>query len=411
MLNLQTTSNANKRLRVVGAIWEFLESTVLGKTKKIVLVGGAGSGKSYTVAQFLLNLVHEYDDLSILITRKYNTTLRYTTIPLMHELMRQLEIEYLENKSEQILVFPTGSTIRFLGLDDPEKIKSAEFNIVWMEEATEFEYEDYLQLTLRLRRRNKHGVNKLILTFNPISKASWIYKEFFLTPQPDVRIHRSTYQDNPFLTADFIRSLKKLIEQDERFYRVYALGEWADIGKQVYTNYVVQEIHGDFSDKVVYGLDFGYINPTALVKVAITGDSIYVLDEFYRSYLTNSDLIAELKRQNVGKHIIVCDSAEPARIKELQLAGFNAVPASKANLLHEIDMIKRFKIVIDPKCVNFIKEIESYSWRTDKNGNTLEEPVKFNDHLMDAMRYAVTWALAKKRTPARTGKVDITARW
>lgn len=398
-------------MKVVGTIWDFLKDAVYSKARKIVLVGGAGSGKSYTTAQFLLALAHEYPDLAILITRKYNTTLRYTTIPLMHQLLKQFELEYLENKTEQIIVLPNASTIRFLGLDDPEKIKSAEFNIIWMEEATEFDYEDYLQLSLRLRRQNKHGVNKMILTFNPISKSSWVYKEFFTKEQPDTRIHRSTYQDNPFLSEDFIKSLHKLIEQDERYYKVYALGEFADIGKQVYTNYEIKNIDGDFSDKVIYGLDFGYNNPTALVKVATTGESIYILDEFYKSHLTNSELIEHLKQLNIGRHTIVCDSAEPDRIRELQLAGFNAVPAIKKNVLHEIDQIKRHKIIIDPRCVNFIKEIEGYSWKTDKNGNVLEEPVKFNDHLMDAMRYAVMFTLSRTNSRPIVTKLSIEPRW
>ena len=374
-------------VQTIAKAYDWLERR---KTKVNIIYGGAGAGKSYTLAQFIIfDILLSQKNKRVLITRKYNPSLKLSSIKLFHEILRELGIPYEEHKSEQLFVFHNGNELFFRGLDDPEKIKSMEFNYIWLEEATEFDFEDYIQLRLRLRRFTSDHRNKMFLTFNPISRKHWLYKEFFTKPQDDVSILRLTYKDNPFLNEDYCNMLEALQYQDERLYKIYALGEFADLISLVYTNYHIEEIEGDYSDRIICGLDFGYNNPSALVKLAITDSEIIVLDEFYKSYLTNSELIQELRKIGITNELIVCDSAEPARIRELQQAGFNAVPASKTNVLHEIDMLKRFKIRISPHCVNFIKEIETYSWKVDKNGNILEEPVKFNDHLMDAMRYAV----------------------
>jgi len=375
------------KIEVIKKAFRFLNES---KAKVTILYGGAGAGKSYAIAQFLLlKRAIKYPNKRILICRKYNNTLRLSVYRLIKEILTQLNIPFTERISEQTISLLNGTELIFRGLDDPQRIKSSEFNYIWMEEATEFSYEDYVQLRLRLRRHTAGQRNQMYLSFNPISKKHWLYKEFFQRIQDDVNILKLTYKDNPFLTADFRKVIENLQNQDERLYKIYALGEFADLTNLVYTNYEITPIEGDLSDKIVYGLDFGFNNPSALVKVAITDDSIYILDEFYRSYLTNAELIQELKRFGVGNGLIVCDSAEPARIRELQEAGFNAVPCVKTNVLHEIDLIKRYKIKIAPHCVNFIKEIETYAWKTDRNGNILEEPVKFMDHTMDALRYAV----------------------
>jgi len=385
--------NRRKRHKLIGKFYRFLA----GSKKRInLLFGGAGSGKSYAMAQFFIKKFYEEEDKRFLILRKTLPSLRITAYKLILDLLREYGLPYSLNKSEMLITYGTNEML-FKSLDDREKIKSYEGNYVWVEEATEITYEDFLQLNLRLRRRTDR-LNQMYLTFNPISRLHWIYKELVEKKRDDVAILHSTYKDNPFLSEDYIKELEDLKNQDETYYQVYALGEWGVLKNIVYTNYeLVDAWPGEF-DEVIYGLDFGYNNPTALVEVDIKDREIYLRELLYQTHLTNEDLITRLCELIPKKDsYIYADPAEPARIEEIQRAGFNVHPADKS-VKDGIDFVKRQRLHILKDSVNLIKEISGYKYKEDKDGNVLEEPVKFRDHLMDAMRYAVYTHL-KKESP------------
>jgi len=373
------------KVKVIRKIYSFLKEC--RKQKEIVVYGGAGSGKSYTVAQFLIieKLLNSRNK-RLLVTRKYNPSLRVTTWKLVHELLDEFEIPYIENKTEQVLQLPRRNEIYFRGLDDAEKIKSSEFNYIWMEEATEFDYEDYLQLKLRLRRAT-NSVNQMFLTFNPV--AGWTQKQFFEQESDDIAILQTTYVDNPFLDIEYAKMLEFLKEQDEVYYQIYTLGRYAILKNKIYSNYQIVSKMPESFDEVIYGIDFGYNNPSVILEIGLKDDNIYVTKELYKTHLTNEELIEKLKYFVKSKNAeIYADSAEPARIEEIARAGFNIYPAKK-DVKDGIDFLKRKMIYLYKDCANTIKEIQMYKWKENKNGEILDEPVKFNDHAMDALRYAV----------------------
>ena len=373
------------RVKVIRKIYSFLKEC--RKQKEIVVYGGAGSGKSYTVAQFLIiEKLLKQRNKRLLITRKYNPSLRVTTWRLIHELLEDLEIPYSENKTEQVLQLPRRNEIYFRGLDDAEKIKSSEFNYIWMEEATEFTFEDYLQLKLRLRRATT-SVNQMFLTFNPV--AGWTQKQFFEQESDDVAILHTTYLDNPFLDKEYTEMLELLKEQDEAYYQIYTLGRYAILKNKIYNNYQVVSRMPEMYDEIIYGVDFGFNNPSVILEIGLKDDNIYIIKELYETHLTNEELITKLKSfvENVNSEIYA-DSAEPARIEEIARAGFNVYPAEKS-VKDGIDFVKRKMIYLYEECANAAREIQMYKWKEDRKGNVLDEPVKFNDHAMDALRYAV----------------------
>lgn len=378
-----------KEVRTILKIWNFLKDS---KEKVVIVYGGAGSGKSYTVAQYIIfNLCLLKKNKHILITRKTNPALRLTAYRLVKSILEQMRdtIPYEEQVSEQIIRFPlTGSTIFFRGIDNPEKLKSSEFNYIWMEEATEFTFEDYQQLRLRLRRATAGDRNQMFLTFNPV--ASWIQEYFFeQRKEKDTAILKTTYVDNPYLTDDYREQLLGLEKQDKAYYQIYTLGEFAVLEHIIFTNYTIEDKMPENYDEIIYGLDFGYNNPTALLEIGIKDDEIYILRELYETKLTNTELIERMKDfVRFTDAEIYCDSAEPQRIEEIRQAGFNAYPSTK-EVKYGIDFVKKFPLHINSNCVNTIKEIRAYRWKEDRNGNIIDEPVKFTDHTMDAMRYAI----------------------
>lgn len=371
-------------IKIIGKFDEFLTDNL--DKEVLVSYGGAGSGKSYSTAQHIILRALEEDNKRILITRKTLPALRVSCLQLIKDLLNEYEIPYELNKSE--LEMKIGSNqILFKSLDNPEKIKSSEFNYIWAEEATELTHQDYLQLRLRLRRKNELK-NQLIMTLNPIDQFHWIRAKVLDTPNEDMASFQSNYKMNPFLSKEYIEQLEGLAEIDENYYRIYALGEWGVLQNLIYSNWDVVDKTPETYDEIVYGLDFGYINPTCLVEVRIKENEVWARELVYQSHLTNSDLIEIMKDKIDKGKAIYADSAEPQRIEEIYQAGFNIYPSEK-NVQFGINRVKQYKLHILEDSVNLIKEIRSYKWKEDKEGRILEEPVKFNDHAMDAMRYAL----------------------
>lgn len=372
-------------IEVIEHIYDFLLNC---KNKVVVLYGGSGAGKSYTIAQYLLIEKLYKTPARVLVTRKVNPSIRLSVYKLFLELLEKYKIPYEEARSIQTIYFPlSGAELIFRGMDDPEKIKSAEFNYIWMEEANEFDFDDYQQLKLRLRRPSK-DINQLFLSFNPV--MSWI-KDFLFDQQAekDIGILNLTYKDNPFLPSEYIELLKTLETQDDAYYTVYVLGQFAEIGEAIYTKWeMLNEMPTRFDD-IVYGVDFGFNFPSVILEVGLQDNNIYVLREFYETRLTNADLIQVMKKFITNKkRTIYCDPSEPDRIEEMRREGFFATKGDN-DVLAGIDFLKSRRIYINPECVHTLKEIRNYSWQ--KAGTIiLDKPVKINDHTMDALRYATT---------------------
>ena len=366
----------------------------------LLLYGGAGSGKSYSTAIWLLEKALKERNKRFLITRKTLPSLKVSCLQLFRELLSKYNLSYEFNKSELEMVINTNQ-ILFKSLDNADKIKSAEFNYIWAEEATELTHQDYLQLRLRLRRKNDLN-NQIIATFNPIDQFHWLKTK--VLDREKVSSFQSNYKMNPFLSREYIEQLEGLAEVDENYYRIYALGEWGVLKNLIYSNWDVVDKTPETYDEIVYGLDFGYINPTCLVEVRIKENEVWARELVYQSHLTNSDLIEIMKDKIDKGKAIYADSAEPQRIEEIYQAGFNVYPSEK-NVQFGINRVKQYKLHILEDSVNLIKEIRSYKWKEDKEGRILEEPVKFNDHAMDAMRYALA-SLQKTNRPVVVADVE-----
>ncbi|MCL2888439.1 MAG: PBSX family phage terminase large subunit [Elusimicrobia bacterium] len=359
--------------------------------RTVVNAGGARSGKSYALAQLLLMRAHNNPGLNVGITRKTMPALKMTAMRLFIDLLKKYKLYSAKNHNKMEHYYDLGvSRVQFFSLDDPEKIKSSEFNYIWMEEATEFTYADYITLLTRLSASTaKNLKNQIFLTFNPSDANCWIAKN--LLPSPDVQTIYSCYKDNPFLTADYIETLESLKNVDDNYYRVFTLGEWGRNKNIIYENYNFVDAPPQNALEIIWGIDFGFNNPAALVKIYLTDEGVTAEEKLYKTNLTNKNIIERLSSiippADRGQ-TIYADAAEPDRIKEIYDAGFNILPANKA-VNPGIMSVKNRNLFILKSSANLIKEIQSYVWKTDLNGNVLEEPVKFNDHALDALRYAV----------------------
>lgn len=360
-------------------------------TRFVINYGGAGSGKSYTQTQHEIIRCLQRKE-KILVIRKVNTTLKDSVISLFNTILInwQLQSFYTENKSLQYLQFENGSQILFKGMDDPEKIKSiAGITRVWIEEASELTKDDFMQLNLRLRGRDNL---QMTLTFNPIDEEHWIKKHFFDTPEIRERttIIKTTYQNNRFIDEAYKSELESYQNIDKNYYKIYALGEWGGITEGRIFPIWEQIEHFPEIDGYWYSLDFGFSNdPTAIVKTIQFKEKIYIDEILYRTGLTNADIASNLFASGYSGEPVICDSAEPKSIVELQLLGINAIGADKrpGSIMAGIDFLKRHKILVTQRSTNVIKENRYYQWKQDKEGKFINQPKDWLNHSIDAIRY------------------------
>lgn len=368
----------------------------------VINVGGARSTKSFSILQLLLLLCCKYKGLQILIVRKTLPSLRDSTLIPFYDLLLSLNLmSKMREEKQGLNFFINGNRIKFGSVDDPEKWKSTEWNYIFMEEMNEFNLEDYRQLKLRLSAKNPYSElrNQLFGALNPIDEFHWV-KELIIDPiidsktgvnnAPDeVQVINSIYKYNRTLSADYIQYLESLINQDINHYRIYVKGEWGRLEHLIYTNWAIAEsMPAEFEDEF-YSLDFGFNNPSALLHHVWDGKEVWEEELIYRSKLTNSDLIKEMDKLGINKNKnIYADSAEPDRIKEIQRAGYLCKASNKTKDTG-IDYIKRIKVNVLKTSTNIIKEKRAYSYKVDRNGHVIDEPIDFMNHAMDAERYGI----------------------
>lgn len=363
------------RIRVNEKIYKHIQKS----DSPVIIYGGSMAGKSYTIAQYIIIKLLSKKQVA-LVLRKYASTIRYSTWKLFQNILSSLGFRDFTRYSE---MYFNGSEIFFRGVDEIEKIKGIEASIVWMEEATEFTEEDYIQASLRARV----GEKKVILSFNPLYRE-WLYKLI-----QDNKSLKVTVKDNPFIEPDQIKILERLTGINRK---VYLEGEFArEDERLVFKNPIILDTDLAYKD-IVWGLDFGYNNPTALVKIGITENWEFVVMEDYKiSHITNSELVDIMKSIGV-KELVVADSSEPQRIVELRNAGFNVVGSIKTRVFEQIQRLLEEKIYFSRKAVNTLKEIETYSFKTNREGIVEDEVIKLNDHCIDAMRYAIYYVLQSR---------------
>lgn len=369
--------------------------------------GSAGSGKSYSIAQkIIIRCCNE--PIKVLVCRRYATTLRNSCFSLFKEILSKWKITpYVKIKeTDMSITFPNGSQILMIGLDTEEKLLSLNnISTVWIEEAYEVEREKVEQLNLRMRGAAAN--QQLLLSWNPISKSSWLYKFIVEEPPESSIFHHSTYKDNPFLNAEYIAALDEMATRNPAKYRVYGLGEWGvDVEGLVITNWRAEEFNpmelasGGLEHRV--GMDLGWIDKTAILDTLYDRSSrtIYVFNEFYKSGCQPSQLVEAIRDMNLTKTKIYVDAAEPRTIQFFRNEGIRAEPCAKGkdSVKAGLMFLQDCLIIVHPSCKNFIMELENFSYIKSKiTGEYTEDTTHEFSHAIDACRYAYSDIYTNKK--------------
>lgn len=372
-----------------------------------VIYGGAGSGKSYAVAQKKI-FQHLNGKRNTMVVRQVTRTHRHSTFAMLKQVIYNWNVQDLFriNKSDLTITRLGGGQIAHVGLDDVEKLKSFTFDTgpltdIWVEEASEMRQENDLeQLNLRLRGKSTIPF-QMTLTFNPISALHFLKKRFFDYKLEDAFILKTTYKDNKFIDEAYKKQLEALKDKNPTMYDIYALGEWGVLGDLVYTNYIVEDFDRSiFDGQEDCGLDWGYNDPAAGIKIGFKDDNLYLCDELYVRGHDNDELMQDAESIfDKKRHLVIADNSEPKSIKYWRKNGWRIQGAKKGkdSVKFGIGWIRSKKKIIHPSLQNAINEITTYSYRKDKDGNTTEEPVDYRNHIMDAMRYALERRIAERK--------------
>lgn len=381
-----------------------LQAYESGKYRVIGNQGSSRSTKTYSISQLLALYIPYNQKKSISIVSPSLPHLKRGAMRDFFEILEGAGIYKVEshNKTDQVYRYPNGSYVEFFGVDEPGKVRGPGRDILFVNEANLIPYAVYTQLALRTRE-------VIFIDFNPVDEMNWVYDVVDYTGgtdeqgkeiKPNLMIH-STYLNNPFIPADQRHEIEKLKLADENLWNVFGLGLRGKSSELIYNHWkTVKEL--PLRGEIFMGCDFGFNVPSALVLCELYEGAIYVKELLYKPRLTTNDLVQEFAELGVSKTIeIYCDCAEPKTIEELKRAGYNAWEADK-DVTEGIRKVKSYPLYVTEDSINMIKEFKGYKWKTDTNGKVVQdkdkdEPVKFMDHSMDAMRYAVFTKLATDR--------------
>ncbi len=382
-----------------------------------VVKGSRASKKSKTAALWYIAQLskEKYQQANLLVVRRTFRTLKDSCFAELKWAINRLGVQDMWRAKESPLEIEnvkTGQKIYFRGLDDPLKVTSITVEQgylcwLWIEEAYEIPDESAFD-TLDESVRGEVPpplFKQTTLTFNPWSETHWLKRRFFDGQRDsDVLAMTTNYTCNEWLDEADKRMFERMKRDNPRRYRVAGLGDWGVTEGLIFDNWTVDSfsidelLYGENGDRFlcVYGLDYGYSNdPTAFIAAAVNPADklLYIFDEHYQTRMINSEIAAMIKKKGYQKERIRADCAEPKSNEELRRAGISRIqPAEKGkdSILHGIAVLQEYRMIVHPLCKATAAELSSYCWQKDDAGAGINKPVDKDNHLMDALRYAMS---------------------
>ncbi len=416
---------------------------LLNDTKRYILMyGGRDSAKSYFAAQKVIIDTMRKPYSRFVLVRKVYADIKDSQFQTIKDIVNSYGLMDYFNFTEnplRIVFKKNGNMIIARGLDKEHKTKSIKDPTgVWYEEMNEIGFNDFLKTTTSLRG----GIIQEIATFNPEMETDWINSYFFPNKETfekadgnfhwvksirnDTTILHTTYRDNKYVTPQSAVLLESFKAVDDNYYRIYTLGLWGGVLEGlIYDNWQLFDSPSSCSGQAAqsdsyrestkllgYGLDWGFTNdPTAIIRVDMGEDTLYLDEILYKKGLTNQELAREMVSCGISTtDEIIADSAEPKSIQELYASGFNVHPALKGpdSIRAGISKIRQYKIKVTSRSRNLIRELKNYRWKMDKDGNSLNVPIDNFNHGLDGIRYVVmNKTMVRKRRIHSVRAIDI----
>lgn len=370
------------------------DALATGKYRIIANKGGTRSTKTWSLLQLML-IIATSQKVLISIVSESMPHLRKGAMRDMERILDNAMLvedkHYQRNRTENTLTFPNGGMIEFFSVDSYTKVHGAQRDYLYINECNNIEWEIYRQLAIRTSK-------VVFLDWNPRSAFWWDER---LEGRGDSILIKSTYLDNPFLSASQIAEIESN-KGDENWWRVYGLGENGSVEGLVYSRYRIVQSMPTTGKMRFYCIDFGFTNdPTAILRVTLQGGELWIEELAYQVGMLNKDIAEVLVNSGATRlDNIVADSAEPKSIAEINaISGLNikATTKGQGSIVAGIGAVQAYQLNVMADALGLIEELRNYSWKKDINGNYLNIPVDKYNHALDALRYGVTTYLMAKR--------------
>jgi phage terminase large subunit len=349
-----------------------------------IIQGGTSSSKTFTILTFLIQYAIDNPNSEISVVAESIPHIKRGALKDFIKIMRWIGNfnEGNFNQSNLTYRFNKGSYIEFFSADQPDKLRGARRDILFINECNNVNFESFQQLNIRTKKF-------VYLDFNPTSEF-WVHTE--LKDEQDSDFLILTYKDNEALDNSIVQQIEKNRLKAEtsaywaNWWRVYGLGEIGMLEGVIFSNWKQIDKLPIEAKLIGIGLDFGYTNdPTAIIEIYNYNGQRILNELKYQTGMLNSDIAKELP-----KHVpVYADSSEPKSIDEIRRYGITikGVTKGKDSINYGIDVMQRQEYLVTSNSVNLIKELRAYCWDTDKQGTRLNKPIDTNNHAIDALRY------------------------
>ena len=363
---------------------EFIYTTALDKIRRMsarikVIPGGSSAGKTFSILPILADRCMKEPGLSISVVSESMPHLRRGAMRDFIKIMK-ITNRYVDsswNRSNSIYNFKNGSYIEFFGVEDESKLRGARRNVLYVNECNKISEEAYTQLAMRTDK-------DIYLDYNP-SNNFWVSS---VIESPEAEKLILTYQDNealPQSVIDFLESKLLLAETStywQNWCNVYLSGQTGTLDGVIFNNWSYIDRVPVEAELLGFGMDFGFTNDPSTCIGVYRWNSQLILDEvFYRKGLSNRDISALLKSDGVSGEIYA-DSAEPKSIEEIRKYGHRIQATKKGpdSIIHGISLLQEYQMLVTKRSYNLKKELGLYSWKKDKDDNTLNIPIDNWNH-------------------------------
>jgi phage terminase large subunit len=376
--------------RVSPVFW----ANVNANTRYIVNEGGARSGKTYSILQTLINKHALKKKGQIIdIVRKTQRELRDTVMVDFFEILNAMGLYNARQHNRTNLEYYLNDNLfRFIGLDKAQKKRGSKRHILYCNEANGLTLEDWIQLSIRCE-------DTIYIDYNP-SEEFWVDDHVLARRDKCTFIH-STYLDNyDFLPKEQIEEIERLIDVDDFYYKVYALGIRAIMKGKIYTKLnKIKDLDYDLIDEDLkfYGLDFGYEHATVLTEIKWAAEQTFERAVYFERHKTDDQLIQWMLDNNISGQICA-DHAYPASIAKLRDAGFE-VRKAKKDIRDGVRFCQALKRNICEGSSEYYSQNNKYKYRQTADGKVIEEPVKKDDDGPDSFRYGAYTILREFYNP------------